>query len=46
MKEFILNGIMWTLALYGLIEIVKVCVYTYKAKKLKKYYEKIEENEE
>ena len=46
MKEFILNAIMWTLALYGLIEIIKVCVYTYKAKKLQRYDQEIEEKEE
>ncbi|MBR1803265.1 MAG: hypothetical protein IJ777_04850 [Clostridia bacterium] len=29
MWNFILNGILWVLALYGLIEIVKTIVYTY-----------------
>jgi len=29
MTEFILNSILWTLAIYGLIEIIKVCIYTF-----------------
>ena len=29
MGEFIINGILWVLALYGLFEIIKTIVYTY-----------------
>lgn len=29
MHDFILNSILWTLAIYGLIEIIKVCIYTF-----------------
>ena len=29
MLNFILNGILWVLALYGLFEIIKTIIYTY-----------------
>ncbi len=29
MSDFILNGILWVLALYGLFEIIKTIIYTY-----------------
>ena len=29
MREFILNVVLWSLALYGLIEIIKVLIYTF-----------------
>lgn len=29
MTDFILNGLLWTLALYGLIEIVKTLIYIF-----------------
>ncbi len=29
MLDFILNGILWVLALYGLFEIIKTIIYTY-----------------
>lgn len=29
MLDFILNGILWTLALYGLIEIIKTIIYIF-----------------
>ena len=34
MAEFILNSILWTLALYGLIEIIKVFIYTFTYKSI------------
>ena len=34
MAEFILNSVFWTLALYGLIEIIKVCIYTFTYKNI------------
>ncbi len=34
MAEFILNSILWTLALYGLIEIIKVFIYTFTYKRV------------
>lgn len=33
--EFILNGILWVLALYGLFEIIKTIIYTYTYTNLK-----------
>lgn len=33
--EFILNGILWVLALYGLFELIKTIVYTYTYTNLK-----------
>lgn len=33
--EFILNGILWVLALYGLFEIIKIIIYTYTYTNLK-----------
>lgn len=33
--DFILNGILWVLALYGLFEIVKTIIYTYTYTNLK-----------
>ena len=40
MEEFIINGILWTLALYGLIEIIKTIVFqiTYTRVKTKGFY--------
>lgn len=35
MGEFIINGILWILALYGLFEIIKTIVYTYTYTNLK-----------
>ena len=35
MLDFILNGILWTLALYGLIEIIKTIVYIFTYTNLK-----------
>lgn len=35
MMEFITNGVLWTLALYGLIEIVRTIYYTITYTKLK-----------
>lgn len=35
MANFILNGIIWTLALYGLIEIIKEVIYIFSYTKLK-----------
>ena len=35
MGEFIINGILWVLALYGLFEIIKTIVYTYTYTNLK-----------
>lgn len=35
MWEFILNAIVWTLALYGLIEIIKTIIYVYSYTNLK-----------
>lgn len=35
MLDFILNGILWTLALYGLMEIIKTIIYTYTYTNLK-----------
>lgn len=35
MANFIVNGIIWTLALYGLIEIVKEIIYIFSYTKLK-----------
>lgn len=35
MWEFIINAIIWTLALYGLIEIVKTIIYVYSYTNLK-----------
>lgn len=35
MQSFILNAIMWTLALYGLFEIIKTIVYIYSFTNLK-----------
>lgn len=33
--EFILNGILWVLALYGLFELIKTIIYTYTYTNLK-----------
>ena len=30
MSDFILNGILWVLALYGLFEIINNCFYNFK----------------
>ena len=35
MSDFILNGILWVLALYGLFEIIKTIIYTYTYTSLK-----------
>lgn len=35
MLDFILNGILWVLALYGLFEIIKTIIYTYTYTNLK-----------
>lgn len=35
MWNYILNGILWVLALYGLIEIIKTIIYTYTYTNLK-----------
>ena len=35
MLEYILNGILWVLALYGLFEIIKTIIYTYTYTNLK-----------
>jgi len=35
MDNFILNGILWVLALYGLFEIIKTIIYTYACTNLK-----------
>ena len=35
MVDFILNGILWVLALYGLFEIIKTIIYTYTYTNLK-----------
>ena len=35
MQEFIINAILWTLALYGLIEIAKVIRYYFSCTKFK-----------
>lgn len=35
MWEFIINAIIWTLALYGLIEIIKTIIYVYSYTNLK-----------
>lgn len=35
MLDFILKGILWVLALYGLIEIIKTIIYTYTCTNLK-----------
>ena len=35
MFDFILNGILWVLALYGLFEIIKTIIYTYTYTNLK-----------
>lgn len=35
MLNYILNGILWTLAIYGLIEIIKQIIYTYTYTNLK-----------
>lgn len=35
MLDFILNGILWVLALYGLLEIIKTIIYTYTYTNLK-----------
>jgi len=29
MKDFILNGVLWTLALYGMIEIIKTIIFNF-----------------
>ena len=35
MVDFILNGVLWVLALYGLFEIIKTIIYTYTYTNLK-----------
>ena len=35
MADFIINGILWTLALYGLIEIIKTLIYIFTYTNLK-----------
>ncbi len=35
MLEYILNGVLWVLALYGLFEIIKTIIYTYTYTNLK-----------
>jgi len=35
LTEFVINGIIWTLALYGLIEIIKEIMYIFSYTKLK-----------
>lgn len=35
MADFILNGVLWVLALYGLFEIIKTIIYTYTYTNLK-----------
>lgn len=35
MTDFIINGIIWTLALYGLMEIIKEIIYIFSYTKLK-----------
>lgn len=35
MADYILNGILWVLALYGLFEIVKTIIYTYSCTNLR-----------
>ena len=35
MLDYILNGILWVLALYGLFEIIKTIIYTYTYTNLK-----------
>ena len=34
MLDFIINSLLWTLALYGLIEIIKICYYTFTYKNM------------
>ena len=41
MGEFILNAILGTLAIYGLIEIIKVCILSFKFKN-KQFVEEVE----